>query len=114
MYVGITLTQSKENKKRKKEALCFLGHFKPKGNLPILLQICRKFAKCGWKSKTFLHFMFEIEKSVKSVGNFPTHSIKSSTCFLHFWSKNHTTCSFDFLYSLDCVNTLRCTVLLSF
>ena len=32
---------------------------------------CRKSSYTfSWKSKTFLHFMFEIEKSLKSVGNF--------------------------------------------
>ena len=74
-------TQSKEDKKRKKQAVCFLGHFRPKGpvfvgNLPILSQICTKSSYTllnvlwKWKFKTFLHFMFEIENSLKSVGNF--------------------------------------------
>ena len=50
----------------------FFGAFRPKGpvfvgNLSILLQICRKsFYTFSWK---FLHLMFEIEKSLKSVGS---------------------------------------------
>ena len=49
-------TQSNEDKKPKEQVVCFFGHFRPKvpvfvGNLPILLQICRK------SSYTFLNVL---------------------------------------------------------